>query len=117
MKNTTDNLRAVGSSRLVMPCPSLWLRIKAVAEYWVALSRLRWHQCPECNGDAPELYDCHVCGSWNAQPVYHEYPPSMERKAMWLARWHKARYDAWAMSVAEDGHNETSSATGGVNQH
>ena len=27
------------SSRLVMPCPSLWLRIKAVAEYWVALSR------------------------------------------------------------------------------
>lgn len=38
--------------------------------------------CPECNLDAPELYECPVCQYYSGR-----WPPSEDTKQAWWNRW------------------------------
>lgn len=44
--------------------------------------RLHFGLCPECNSDAPEIDDCHVCEGYRAP-----YPPTEETKKRWMERF------------------------------
>ncbi len=46
--------------------------------------RLFWGFCPQCNSDAPFLYDCPVC------EYYHgPFPPPKELKKEWWEKFKK----------------------------
>lgn len=44
--------------------------------------RLLWGFCPECNSDAPDLYECAVCQFYKGH-----FPPSEAVKQEWWMRW------------------------------
>lgn len=54
--------------------------------YLVARWRLYWELCPECNSDAPEMYECDVCHGFRCSD-WHHGPPCQE----WLGRWFHRR--------------------------
>lgn len=49
----------------------------------IARLRLFWGLCPECNSDAPNVYDCIVC----KQGLSRICQPSETLKAIWWARY------------------------------
>jgi hypothetical protein len=48
--------------------------------------RLFWDLCPECNSDAPELYDCPVCNYYSSADG-NPWPPTKETKNVWWKRF------------------------------
>jgi len=50
--------------------------------------------CPLCNSDAPEVYDCYLCG-WYQQANGDKYPPTKETKDKWFSDY-KASLNVWA---------------------
>jgi len=42
-----------------------------------------WGVCPECNHDAPQLYDCDICNYYNELPRYSSEQTPEQRKNIW----------------------------------
>lgn len=57
-----------------------------LTKIWGA-QRLWWGFCPQCNSDAPELYDCPVCEYYSGHSKDQPYPPTKETKAKWWAKF------------------------------
>lgn len=52
----------------------------------IAIGRIRlfmWGVCPECNHDAPELYDCEICGYYKYLPRYRSQQTKDQRRDVW----------------------------------
>lgn len=47
--------------------------------------RLFWGFCPECNSDAPKLYDCRICDAYGTSR--QGYPVPEGTKRTWWARF------------------------------
>lgn len=52
-------------------------RIKGWIRLWV------WSVCPECNHDAPKLYDCNVCEHYSNLPRYKSDQTYTQRAMAW----------------------------------
>ena len=48
---------------------------------WIRL--FIWGTCPECNHDAPELYDCDICDYYNNLPRYKSDQEQSQRIIVW----------------------------------
>jgi len=48
-----------------------WTRL-----YW-------WNVCPECNHDAPELYECPICEHYKYLPRYSSDQTEEQRHIVW----------------------------------
>ncbi len=48
---------------------------------WIRLNI--WGVCPECNHDAPELYDCRVCGYYRYLPRYRDEQTKKQKVNVW----------------------------------
>lgn len=42
-----------------------------------------WGVCPECNHDAPKLYNCPVCNYYGSLPRYRSEQTKKQRKIVW----------------------------------
>lgn len=67
-------------------------RLTLIFQFIIALRRLKYGVCPECNSDAPGLDNCYVCKGWTST-MTEPFPPTSFKKEIWLARWYKKRYD------------------------
>ncbi len=61
----------------------IWIQLRRQNGRW----RLWWNLCPECNSDAPYLYDCPVCEYYHGQ-----WPPSDKTKQEWWRRFESELY-------------------------
>ena len=58
----------------------LFIIIKRFIGKW----RLWWSFCPQCNSDAPELYDCPVCKFYTGV-----YPIAEKTRSEWWERFNE----------------------------
>jgi len=42
-----------------------------------------WGLCPECNHDAPELYDCRICNYYKGLPRYRRNQTKEQKIKIW----------------------------------
>jgi hypothetical protein len=56
--------------------------MKKIFKIIIGRLRLFWGFCPECNSDAPKLYDCRVCKYYGGS-----YPPDQFTKNDWWYRF------------------------------
>ena len=47
--------------------------------------------CPQCNSDAPELYDCKICKSYSSANG-DKWPPSTKLKNRWWKNFVRSLY-------------------------
>ena len=43
-----------------------------------------WGVCPECNHDAPKLYDCPICKYYILLPRYKSDQTFVQKKLVWI---------------------------------
>jgi len=57
--------------------PNLLKKIRGWIRLWV------WGVCPECNHDAPKLYDCEICKYYKELPRYRSEQTNEIKTKVW----------------------------------
>lgn len=55
----------------------LYRKVRGWIRLWI------WGVCPQCNHDAPELYDCTICDYYRNLPRYRINQEKEVKKAVW----------------------------------
>ena len=74
---TPKEIAALYQTRPEFKKPNVFKRVRGWIRLWV------WSVCPECNHDAPELYDCQICRYYQELPRYKSNQTKEQKRKVW----------------------------------
>ena len=74
---TSKEIAALYQTKPEFKKPNVFKRIRGCIRLWV------WGVCPECNHDAPELYDCQICRYYQELPRYKNEQTKEQKRNVW----------------------------------
>ena len=74
---TNEEIASLSEVKKEHKAPNVLKRINGWFRLWV------WGVCPECNHDAPKLYDCEICNYYKELPRYRSEQTKQVKTKVW----------------------------------